>query len=114
MAENFPTLSKNPNYPMQKTYEDSAIKSTMESGYVHARSRYTKNRYSFDIVYNNAPDTDHDLLWAFVATVKGSVDTFTWTDPYSGTPYTVRFDAPPSFELVDFNQWNIKFKLVTV
>ena len=90
------------------------MKSPPESGYIQTRSRYTKNRYFFDVVYRNISDVDHDFLWSFVAMVCGTVATFTWTEPYSGTSYTVRFDSMPTFENVDDNLWNVAFRLTSV
>jgi len=91
----YPTLSKKPTYPLSEEREDNTIKSRFESGYQKTRSRYTRVRRKFQIKYMNLGSVDTALLDAFIDTVDGATDSFTWTHPVTGTSYTVRFEAPP-------------------
>lgn len=97
----FPTLSTPPKYPLKMTRDDFSLKSPSEAGYVHARSRFTRQRRRWELSYENVTQTDANLIEAFVTTV-GTVDSFTWAHPASGQ-YTVRFDSPPKQEMTHWS-----------
>lgn len=106
----YPSLTTPPNYPLTEGIEDPAIKTKSEAGYVTTRKKYTKQNVSFGVTYSMLTDTDKDTLRTFYDTVE-TVDTFTWTHPYTSQTYTVRFDGVPSFELTDNNMWSVSFTL---
>lgn len=114
----FPTLTDAPTYPLKESTEDPVIKSNFEAGYVHTRARFTRMRHEFTLVYENLSNTDKETLDAFCDTVYGSVTSFTWVHPISGTSYTVRFDGRPRFESVGYDgsayRWKTEFTLVQV
>lgn len=95
----FPTLTASPSYPLTEAYEDTAIKSTSEAGYVHARKRYTKTRKTFQLNYRYISGADKDLLDAHILSV-GTYQSFTWTHPGTSVVYTVRYGSIPSIETV--------------
>lgn len=109
--EPYPTLSQNPQYPLDEDREDSTIKSDFEGGYQHTRPRYTRIRRKFNIRYKNLSDTDKIILETFVNTVSGGADRFLWTHPKTGTPYTVRFDKPLKFTYPYYGLWDVEFQL---
>lgn len=91
----FPTLSTPPIYPLPEAKEDRTIKSSMEAGYQHTRTRYTKVRRTWGpIRYENISGSDVTLLDAHIDTVHECADIFTWNHPISGQ-YSVRFQSVP-------------------
>lgn len=113
----FPTLSVLPSYPLKDDAEDPTLKSNFEAGYTLARTRFTRQRKLFSLVYNKLPNADKLLLEAFCDTVHGGADTFTWTHPITSVSYTVRFDKRPSFEVSEYSAdvgyvWDTSFLLV--
>lgn len=116
----FPTLSTPPTYPLKEKWgdEDQTIKSKTESGYVISRSRYTRNRKIFTVKYENITAADKSSLDAFLDTVNGAADSFTWVHPASSISYVVRFETSPEFELALFDgasyYYNVEFVLAEV
>jgi len=106
----FPSLTQPPNYPLKEIITDRALKTISEAGYVTTRLKYTKKNISFDVNYLMLSDADKDSLRTFYDTVE-TVDSFTWTHPYTSVVYTVRFDSVPSFELTDNDKWTCQFLL---
>ena len=106
----FPNIRK-PSYPFLEKLEDPAIRSTMENGMVVSRPRFTRNRKTFTLSWNNMPNPDYVILRNFYTNiVYGGSAVFTWTypkvpgDDYSEQQFLVRFvgDAP-NFSLITFN-----------
>lgn len=114
----YPTLSRNPSYPLTDDAEDPAIKSDFEAGYTQTRARFTRTRRVFEVGYKAMTNADKLLLEAFADTVKGGVDSFAWTHPITSVSYTVRFDKRPKFQAVDYGDdgtiWETSFTLVQV
>lgn len=110
----YPTLSINPEYPLDEDREDSTLKSDFEGGYQHTRPRFTRIRRIWNIRYKYLLDADKTALEAHVDSVKGSADSFLWTHPKTGTQYTVRFDKPPKFSYVQYGYWDTEFMLKEV
>jgi len=106
----FPSLSTPPNYPLREVIIDRTLKTTSEAGYVTTRYKNTRQIMSFDVVYSMLTDADKNSLRSFYDTVE-TVDSFTWTHPYTSVNYTVRFDTVPSFELNDDQKWSCQFLL---
>lgn len=106
----YPTLTVPPNYPLKESPEDRAIRNKSEAGYVQTRYRSTRQILSFDVVYSMLDGTDKGALKTFYDTVE-TVDSFTWTHPYTSVSYTVRFDTVPAFDLVDNEKWECRFTL---
>lgn len=109
----FPTLSVNPDYPIEEAKIPSSIKSNFESGHQLARSRFTRDRNIFQLNYRLLSNADKLLLAAHMDEVK-DVDSFTWTHPISATSYTVRYETIPQFQYIQYQRWNVNFKLVQV
>lgn len=98
----FPTLSKLPSYPLTEGKEDITMKSSMETGKLKTRYRYTKLRRNWSFKLENITATDKASLDSFVTTVHGATDIFTWTHPVSGE-YSVRFSNIPVLELIGYD-----------
>jgi len=107
----FPTLSKNPEYPLSEDREDSTVRSDFEGGYEITRPRWTRTRKLFSVRYKTLPDADKTLLDTFMDTVSGGADAFTWTHPKTSVTYTVRFAKPIKFEYISFELWEVSFDL---
>lgn len=103
---NFPTLTTLPSYPIKMEREDQSIKNPAESGYVHTRARYTRQRRKWELRYQNMSQSDVNTLETFITTVSGTVESFTWTHPASGQ-YTVRFEANPKQSM---EYWDNEYK----
>lgn len=110
----FPTLTTLPIYPVKMEREDQVIKSPTEAGYAHTRSRYSRQRRRWELKYENMPQTDVNTLEAFITTVGGTADSFTWSHPASGQ-YTVRFEVPPKQEMLYWdNGYHYSYEIVMV
>lgn len=110
----YPTLTINPSEPMGVKPEDSTIKSDFEAGYMQTRSRFTRKRKTFNIVYDLISDADKNTLEAFVETVKEGSLSFDWTEPLTSTVYVVRFQIAPEYETVIYGYWKTSFVLEEV
>jgi hypothetical protein len=96
--ETFPTLSRDVEWSITEEYEDSAISSTAEAGYVHSRARYTYDRRSWSISYIHLNTADRTLIRALIVAGRVTVLTFNWVNPDDTTNYIVRFASPPKWE----------------
>lgn len=115
----FPTLSTPPVYPLKQSRDgDQFIKSKTEAGYVITRSRYSRVRNRFSIVYENISAADKALLDALITEVDGETGYFTWVHPITNVSYTVRFDKTPEIEAVGYDgvsyYYNTAFDLLEV
>lgn len=98
---NFPTLSRDPEYPIKISREDSVIKSEFTAGYQVTRQRYTRVRKIFEVSYPFLDSTDAESIMDFVdTTTHGGADSFSWVNPEDSVTYTVRFEKPPEFEAI--------------
>lgn len=111
----FPTLTKEPSFPLPEEKEDTTIKSKSEAGYVQTRRRFTRERMSFAVKYEMLPNADKDAIGDHVDGVYGGVSSFNWTHPITGTAYVMRYDKRPKFEPVHYDGdqylWNVDFVL---
>lgn len=112
----FPTLSENgvtipPSYPLIEQVEDSVIRSNFDGGYVQTRARYTRIRKTWKINYSNLSNTNKNTLVAFLNTVNGGADSFTWTNPIDEVSYSVRFTIPPICSHTLIDRWDVSFSL---
>lgn len=107
---NFPTLSRQPSYPLDETYVDDVIKTPTEAGYEQRRPRFTKRKKTFVVRYNILPNADKALIDNFYKDTLKGADSFIWTHPLTGTNYTVVFEQPPSFTLVFLGYWNVELR----
>jgi len=118
---NFPTLTENgigvpPSYPIAEGYDDSVISSPFEGGYVQTRALCTRLKKFWNISYLYLSSTNKDtLVTFFTSTVKGSADSFVWTNPIDSANYTVRFKQG-TFSCTQnvFTRWDIRFGLEQV
>ena len=107
----WPTLSKQPVYPLEETTPDALIKSEAEAGYVTTRPRFTRARRTFKLTYRGLTDADKALLdtFFFTSTSRGSL-VFVWANPINSTSYNVRI-KPISWQSVRYNQWAADIEL---
>jgi hypothetical protein len=106
----FPTLSVNPNYPIEESIESSSIKSKFEAGYVLTRARFTRQRNIFKLSYSLLSNADKILLKAHMDTVL-DISTFDWTHPVSSVTYSVRYQSIPQFQYMQYQRWSVSFIL---
>jgi len=107
-----PTLSFSVGYSGQKLY--STIRTPFEAGYVGSRSRFTRDRMTFQCGWAFLDETDLGTFLAFVDTAGGGGDTFSWDDESQATPvtYTVRFQEDQvTWEQVDYGRFRVMFSL---
>jgi hypothetical protein len=109
---NFPTLSKTPVFPLREGLRDMALRSPFEAGYVLARPRFTRiPRVWPEISYYGMTDSDQSTLFTFEQTTVKQTDSFNWTHPETSVVYVVRFLGPVDYELVDDDNWRLRFGL---
>ena len=106
----YPTLSVNPNFPIDEGVEPSSIKSKFEAGYVLARARFTRERNNFKLAYTLLSNADKVLLKDHMDTVK-DITPFNWTHPITSTVYSVRYQSIPQFQYAQYQRWNVSFIL---
>lgn len=106
----FPTLSVNPNFPIEEGIEPSSIKSTFEAGYVLARAKFTRERNNFKLSYSLLSNADKVLLKDHMDSVL-DITPFNWTHPITSVTYSVRYQTIPAFQYVQYNRWSIGFIL---
>lgn len=97
MSENtFPTLSKLPDEQFyNEEYQDTAMRSKTEGGYVFTRPRTTRRpRRIFTTGYTNLPHADKETLRQFWDAMRGGSDAFLWTNPTTNEAVLVRFKSP--------------------
>jgi len=110
MAETFPTFSRDVEWEMEETIEDSSIKTQLDSGHVHARSKFSRDRKVWSGVrYLYLTASDRTSFLAFIALVRGAVDVFTWKCPIDNSNYTVRFTALPSLARMAPGYYQLSF-----
>lgn len=108
---NFPTLSRNPSFPLEEIVEENTIRSNFEAGYELTRPRFTRMRKTFSVKYELLTNTDKQLIDNFYVQMKGGSGSFTWTNPITAVNHTVRFAEPPKFEYTMDGYWNVEIKL---
>lgn len=108
----FPSLSVNPEYPIEEQRVEDGIKTTADKGYVHGRFKFTRARKIFWPNYPNLPSADKTLIDNHLATV-GTVIAFDWTnaDPDDGNTYSMRYIEYPVFRLIAPGIWETRFGL---
>lgn len=109
----YPTLTVNPNFPIDESEEDIAIKSKFEAGYQAARARNTNPRKNFKINYTMLSLADKTSLKNHWDSVK-NITPFDWTHPVTATVYTVRFQSPFTFQNAQYQRYNCSFILEQV
>ncbi len=111
----FPTLSRNPVYPIKKGYVDTTLKQTSETGYVMTRPRSSRIQRTWEVEYQGLVASDSTAIDEFMVTVKGGSDYFDWTNIEDGDTYSVRFDKPPELSAVNMGNgvivYDLSFKL---
>lgn len=92
----FPATLRKPSIGIQVSFTDPAIRSKMENGLVFSRPRTSKVNRTWSVVFNNAPQSDADLISDFVqnTSIGGSM-AFLWFDPRTGEEVPVRFAKLP-------------------
>lgn len=87
MSASFP--SQNPSYPMEMSYVKTKLVSQMEDGVTQVRPKFTKGRRTFKLQWNALPETQYQDFEDYFEANQGK--TFSWTDPFTTTSYTVYF-----------------------
>ena len=107
-----PTISFSVGYSSQKLY--STIRTPFEAGYLGSRSRFTRDRMTFQCGFAGLDQTDLQTFLAFVDTCGGGGDTFSWDDDSQSTAvtYTVRLQEDQvTWEPVDNGRFKVMFSL---
>lgn len=110
-----PAVSFSVGYTGQKLY--STIRTPFEAGYVGTRSRFTRDRMTFQCGWAALDETDLGTFMTFVDTCGGGGDTFSWDDNKGATAvsYTVRFrEDQVTWEQVDYGLYRVMFSLEEV
>jgi hypothetical protein len=113
----FPTLSKNPSFPLAGSSSDPAMRFDVENGPSIGCSRSTKGKRTFPPVYPELPYADlEDLRDFYEDTVRGGSLNFSWTnpDPDDGSTYTVYFSGPLNYSLVKPGYYQVSFSIKEV
>jgi hypothetical protein len=93
----FPTFSRDVEWEMEESIEDSSVKTTLDSGHVHGRPKFTKDRKIWNgVTCRNLNAADRILYLAFLAEIRGTATTFTWKSPIDDIDYVVRFLQVPA------------------
>jgi hypothetical protein len=109
----FPTFSRTVEWEMEETIEDSCVQTALDSGHVHSRPKFTRDRKVWSgVTYRNLNETDRTNYLAFLAGVRGRSSTFTWNCPIDSTNYTVRFTSLPSLSRLIPGRYQISFGVV--
>lgn len=118
----YPTLTGTGHTPVVGEFTDQfavtpAIVSTMSSGLLRSRARFTAvmpRRYR--IVYTDITTSDKNLIRAFEIARAGGAEAFTMTLPGGiGTQTTVRFDGPVLYQAAEhtnYARWNVEFNVL--
>lgn len=116
----YPTLSVTPQVAnhRQTRAADPTLRTPFEGGYVQTRPRFTRipRRWSISYAEGNAlPAADKTTLYNFESARGVGGEAFTWTSPFDGGSYTVRFAAPIEFAPVTGTAtWSARFDLEEV
>jgi phage-related protein len=86
----FPNIAS-PDLGIVESVEDSEIGTPTEAGYEQTRPRFTRDRHTWKLFWEQEPLSvaDYNTLMAFRADVRGG-QAFNWTHPFTHTPYVVR------------------------
>lgn len=96
---------------------DPAIRSQSEGGYTTSRARFSRIRRKWGVQYEWLSQANKNTVMAFEEARFGGSDAFTWTNPETGTDYTVRFLDVIEFiphEHANFRWWSANFVLEEV
>lgn len=79
--------------------EDQSIKTEMEGGYMTSRPRHTRvPRRTFSLNWRGMTNANKLTLDQFYVTMRGSSNTFYWTEPVTGAAILVRFKDAIQYE----------------
>lgn len=103
-------------------FSESSIKDTIkgnqsEAGYITTRPRYTRNKKSFKIYYNNVKnEVFNTLLTFFEDSAIGGAVSFNFSHPITEVVYNVRFDEDIFTREINTNKeyCSFSFKLIQV
>lgn len=109
---NFPTLSRNPSYPIEEESSDMVIRDSSEAGYETARPRFTKRRKMWKVVYNALLYSDASSIDSFfIGDAAYGSAIFSWTNPADSVAYNVRFVSSPKITYITSTLCNVSFQL---
>jgi phage-related protein len=110
----FPTIT-NPSYPLGEEPENNALVSNFEDGSVLTRTKFTRNRYTYSLKWNDLPNDEYQTLKDFIInSAKYTVNSFMWTHPLTGVVKEVRISEVSKAELNGLNYWTVELKLQEV
>ena len=111
----FPSNISNPDYPLVETLEDAVLRSNMEDGTVKTRPKFTRNRKTFEVQWNNMLTEEQQVFENFYKnTLKNGSLPFNWTHPKTGVTYVVIFSEVPSMSLTLLEYWAVSMKIQEV
>lgn len=102
-------LTLTPDYPISRNLEYKTLVSQFESGYEQRRQKRQNPIRSWRLEFKNRTITEFETMQTLIASKKGQMTAFLWTDPDDSVQYTVRFSADKLertkefYGLVNFN-----------
>ena len=109
----FPTFSRQVEWEIEETTEDSSVQTGLDSGHVHSRPKFSKDRGIWNgitYIYLNA--NDRTLFKAFRLEVRGKANTFTWRCPIDNQDYVVRFIELPALSRMAPGYYQLSFSVI--
>jgi hypothetical protein len=114
----FPTLSsgsKPDSSTFGLSFEDQAMRTETEGGYVFTRARHTRApRKTWAFGYKQLTNADRVQIESFITLVRGGSVIFTWQNPQDLVTYNVRFKDLPKFGyegVGNTQRWNCSMTL---
>ncbi len=99
---NWPTLPKPIQSGYQETPPDLTIRTTMDTGPVKVRRRFTAGYRIFSLTYHLTKSEATTLDNFYVTTTMGGAIEFTWTNPRTDASCTARFVSAPIYTNSDY------------
>lgn len=111
----FPTTIQTPDYPFKPEWEDNSIASTYEDGSVQARTKFTRSRRTFNVVWNKLPEDQFQILADFITNkAKFKANSFTWVHPTTGESIEVYCTEFKDISLVEVIYYSLTLVLKEV
>ena len=86
-----------------------------ETGIEQRRARHADSRRRWKLVYSNRPTSQMETVRDFFIAKKGSLTSFTWTNPNDSVEYDVRFEDQELRITRDrYARWNWEMTFIEV
>lgn len=104
----WPSIS-NPDQ-MDRRYLKRTDRTNFETGRPASKGVHTSSRMAWDLVWTAMPNNELILLLAAFDADQGG--TFSWTEPYTSTVYTVEYNMDEiDNSYVQYDHWRVNVKL---